>query len=105
MRGDAPEDVLDQVAEELIESLGERPPHLSLSYSRGSFKAMLGVVSLCSERDAGRLIGQLRRVSLAHPMIRVSLGGYGTELPPTVLEEGRFQLFGDAYRSFCAPCN
>jgi hypothetical protein len=94
---------LDRAAEELLDRLPDQP--IQLSYGRSGKPFVLGVVDECDEFDAGRLIDNLQQLSVAHPMIRVSLGGFGSELPPTVLEHGRFVLFGEAYRSFCANSN
>ncbi len=94
---------LDRAAEELLDLVGDHP--ISLSYGSRDSGYVLGVVEECDEFDAGRIIGDLRRLSRAHPMLRVSLGGFGAELPPTVVENGRFVLFGEAYRSFCSSPN
>lgn len=92
---------LGRATQDLIEVLDERK--VQIAYRGQGTPSFLGVVEGCSEREAGELIGDLRRLSSAHPMLRVCLGGYGQSLPPTVLEDGRFTLFGEAYRSFCNP--
>lgn len=90
---------LRKAADELACALYDQP--VQISYANQGSPAILGVVEDCSQTDAGRLIGRLQRLSVAHPYVRVTLAGYGTELPPTVLEDGQFTLFGDRYRVFC----
>ncbi|MBU6428725.1 MAG: hypothetical protein KGR26_06945 [Cyanobacteria bacterium REEB65] len=90
---------LGNAATDLASVLEDR--EVQLSYAAQGTPAILGVVEDCSQRDAGRLIGHLQRLSVAHPYVRVTLAGYGADLPPTVLEEGRFELFGERYRDFC----
>ena len=90
---------LTQAATDLADVLEDRD--VQLSYDTLGAPAILGVVEDCSQLEAGQLIGDLRRLSVAHPYVRVTLAGYGRELPPTVLEDGRFELFGDRYLTFC----
>lgn len=90
---------LDRAAEELLDLMADQP--IQLSYGKRGHRFVLGVVEECDQDDAGRLIWNLRALTQAHPMLRVKLGGYGSELPPTVLQDGRFVLFGEAYRTFC----
>lgn len=96
---EAPGADLDRATEELLDLLPDQP--IQLTFGKRGQRFVLGVVEECDEDGAGRLIWNLRRLTRAHPMLRVKLGGYGPELPPTVLQDGRFVLFGDAYRSFC----
>ncbi|MBM3269827.1 MAG: hypothetical protein FJZ01_19520 [Candidatus Sericytochromatia bacterium] len=103
VQGRTHSDDLESAAEELLDLVGNHP--VQLSYGSRDRASVLGVVEECDEVDAGRIIGDLRRLSRAHPMLRVSLGGFGGELPPTVVENGRFVLFGEAYRSFCSSPN
>ncbi|MBI6545997.1 MAG: hypothetical protein HY692_04330 [Cyanobacteria bacterium NC_groundwater_1444_Ag_S-0.65um_54_12] len=92
---------LDEAAEGIIAALGDRL--VQLSYSARDKPYLLGVIEGCSRHDAGQLIGNLQKLSITHPLLKVSLAGYGFDLPPTVLQRGRFTLFGEAYRTFCAP--
>lgn len=99
VQDEAPGSDLDRATEELLDLMPDQP--IQLSYGKRGERFVLGVVEECDQDGAGRLIWSLRRLTQAHPMLRVKLGGYGSELPPTVLQDGRFVLFGEAYRSFC----
>ena len=88
------------VSAALLDRFGEGRISVRISEEGQGF---LGCIEGCNREEAVRLIEGLRDLSLASPGWSIQLGGWGSALPPTRMQEGSFELFAPVYESFCQP--